>query len=321
MSEQTALTIRQIKQEVAPVRAEANPALVYLASLTATGRRSMTSRLASIAGLLGHAGDAAEVNWAALRFEHVAALRSRLQESGQSPASVNATLCALRGVARAAWHLGQMNAEDYQRIVDVRSVRGHRLPAGRALAQGEIAALFEACARDQTAAGARDAAALALLAGAGLRRSECAALDTSDYTPETNALRVKGKGNRERMAYLTGGTAEALADWLKVRGLDAGALLTPVSKSGRLDLRRMTDQAIYNALRKRAAEAEVKAFSPHDCRRTFVSELLDAGADIAAVQRLAGHANVQTTARYDRRGEAATKRAAALIKLPYRPRF
>jgi len=321
MSETTALIVTTDKQTIAPVQAATNPALVYLASLTATGRRSMTSRLASIAGLLGYAARPAAVNWSALRFEHVAALRSRLQESGQSPASVNATICALRGVARAAWHLGQMSAEDYQRIADVRSVRGSRLPAGRALAQGEIAALFEACARDRTAAGARDAATLALLAGAGLRRSECAALDVSDYTPETGALRVKGKGNKERMVYLTGSTAQALADWLRVRGADAGALLTPVSKSGRLDLRRMTDQAIYNALRKRAAEAEVKAFSPHDMRRTFVSELLDAGADIAAVQRLAGHANVQTTARYDRRGDAATKRAASLVNLPYRPRF
>jgi site-specific recombinase XerD len=80
---------------------------------------------------------------------------------------------------------------------------------------------------------------------------------------------------------------------------------------------RLITQAVYNMLSKRALQARVKKFSPHDLRRSFVSDLVDAGADIAVVARMAGHASVITTARYDRRKEQAKQKAATMLHVPY----
>lgn len=154
---------------------------------------------------------------------------------------------------------------------------------------------------------------------AGLRRAEVVTLGVSDYDPETGAITVRGKGNKERLAYIDDGAADAMRVWLGVRGEEPGPLFTPVSQTGEISIRPMTDQAIYAILQSRAKKAKVKSFSPHDLRRSCVSDLLDAGVDISVVQRFVGHANVTTTARYDRRGEQAKKKAAKSLHVPFIP--
>ena len=111
--------------------------------------------------------------------------------------------------------------------------------------------------------------------------------------------------------------SDALKDWLAARGADAGPLFCNINKGGKIKIHRMTDQAVLHILKKRANEAGVASFSPHDLRRSFISDLLDAGADISMAQQLAGHSNVTTTARYDRRGEATKRKAAELLHVPY----
>jgi site-specific recombinase XerD len=297
-----------------------NPAAVYLSSLAASGRRTQRTALDKVAQLLaGEDATALRCNWGTVRYQHTAAVRTRLVEI-YSPATANKTLSALRRVLKEAWKLGYLNAEDYHRAVSVGNVSGETLLAGRELSQGEISALINCCATDPSPAGRRDAALIAILYSCGLRRAEAVRLDFADYKAETGQLMVNGKRNKQRFVYLVEGALAALNDWLALRGFDPGPLFWPITKSGQLLSRRLSTQAVYNILSKWAGKSRVGRFSPHDMRRTFVSDLLDAGADISTVSKLAGHANVQTTARYDRRPEQAKRKAAYLLHIPYSKR-
>src|SRR6185295_2493219 len=99
--------------------------------------------------------------WAGLRYQHTQAVRAKLAET-RAPAGVNKILAAVRGVLREAWRLGLMDAETYERAADIQSVRGEMLPRGRALKKSELQKLFRECSKDETAAGRRDAALIAV---------------------------------------------------------------------------------------------------------------------------------------------------------------
>jgi site-specific recombinase XerD len=303
----------------APLPADRHPAAVYLARLAPGSRRTMLDALNTIAELLTSGRcNAQTLDWSAVRYQHSQAVRAALAER-YAAANTNKHLAALRGVLREAWRLGLVGAEDYHRAGDIPAVKGSTLPRGRALNVGELRALFAVCSADKTPAGARDAAMLAVLYGAGLRRSEAVALDLGDYDAETGALTIRGgKGNKDRIAFATNGSALALAAYLRHRGDAPGPLFVPVLRGGKiLCVDRLTGQAARFMLLRRAQQAGVAAFSPHDLRRTFVGDLLDAGADISTVQQLAGHSNVQTTARYDRRPERTRRKAAELLHVPF----
>ncbi len=306
-----------------------NPAAIYLASLRPGGRDTMRRSLEVIAEIASNQRETAfNLEWAALRYQHTTAIRAILADR-YKPATANKMLSALRRVLKEAWRLGQLGAEDYYKAIDLPAVRGQTLPKGRAVKNSELETLLELCQADKTPGGARDAAILAVLYSTGLRRAELVKLDLIDYNREEATLVVRGgKGGKDRRCFLGEGAVPALQDWLKTRGNLAGPLFCPITKSGslrkeqnnHLKLKRLTTQAVLFILQKRVTEAggEVASLSPHDLRRTFISDLLEAGNDLSTVQKMAGHANVTTTARYDRRGEEAQRKAARSLNVPYK---
>src|ERR1039458_4441294 len=214
--------------------------------------------------------------------------------------------------------MGLMQHDDLAKAIDLGSVLGESEPSGRALSNEELQKVFDACHRDTSPAGIRDGAIIGLLYGLGLRRSEVVSLDLSHYNSAQGIVSVLGKGNKPRLGYAMEQVRELLDAWLHLRGGWEGPMFSPINKGGGMATSRFTPQGLALVVKKRAAEAAIDTFSCHDLRRTFITDLLTAGADLSVVQKLAGHRNISTTLIYDRRGEEAKVKAARLITMPCR---
>lgn len=302
--------------QVAPSTAApaVDPVATYLSRyVSKNSREAMLASLRVAASLLtGTANtDPRAVPWAQLRYAHVQALRAKLAEK-YAEASTNRHLLAVRGVMRECWQLGLIDRDTFARIEEVPSMKLSGKETGRALSSKELDALLAAC--DDSVAGRRDAAIVALAAGGGLRREEMCSLNLTQWHPDESRLAVLGKGNKWRSVYLSAKYKGVIERWLDSRGRLPGALLTPISKHKTVVLdRHLSKAGLYKLLQLVGARAKVEDFTPHDLRRTFMTRLLDKGVDPLTVSKLAGHAAVQTTMGYDRRAERVKKQAVELL--------
>ena len=301
-----------------PVPLTRHPAEVYLSGLSPGSRPTMRHALDAIANLLTNGEcDALTLDWSKLRYQHTAAVRSALSQRF-APATAKKILCAMRRTLQEAKRLGLMGIEDYTQAVDLPRVDTPPKPLrGRALDLAEIAALMDVCLEDSRFIDVRDVALIVILRGGGLRRSEVVNLEVEDFDPTTGAIEIRrGKRGAYRQVYLPSAAVPLVLEWLDIRGYSPGPLLCPVRKGGKVELRRMTSDAVLKLVRRRSKQASVDKFSPHDFRRTFCSDLLDAGVDISTVQKLMGHSSPVTTAKYDHRGEEAKRQAVERLSIP-----
>jgi integrase len=212
-----------------------------------------------------------------------------------------------------------MGVEDYHRAIDVKRIKGERAPAGRMITAEELKALFATC--PDTAIGRRDVAILAIMYGCGLRRHEVVGLNLESFSGEH--IRFIGKGNKEQVRPLPIWVRSCVRGWLQHRGEKPGALFYAYRRGNHMELDaagnpiRLAEGSLYGMLKERVGKAGIKiSLSPHDFRRTVISNMLAAGDDAHSVQLFIGHANIATTLRYDRRGEEAVEAVAAKIKDP-----
>lgn len=208
--------------------------------------------------------------------------------------SIARTLVAVRGFHKFAAAEGIVGVDVAHAVAPPRPAR--RLP--KSLPVDEVLAILEAAGIDDHPRGLRDRALLELLYSCGARISEATALDVDDIDAQTRAVRLRGKGGKERVVPVGGPAIEALEAYL-VRGRPAlvrtgnpGLFLN--ARGGRLS-RQSAWQVLADAARRAGLD---KAVSPHTLRHSFATHLLDGGADVRVVQELLGHASVTTTQVY-----------------------
>jgi integrase/recombinase XerD len=174
---------------------------------------------------------------------------------------------------------------------------GRSLP--KALTESEVEALLQAPALD-TPTGLRDRAMLELMYGTGLRVSELVALPALAINLRQGALRVMGKGSKERLLPL----GEEAQHWLERYLREARPQLAGKSAEARLFVGSggapLSRQQFWLTVKKLALRAGVASdkVSPHGLRHSFATHLLNHGADLRALQMLLGHSSLSTTQIY-----------------------
>lgn len=238
----------------------------------------------------------------------VRAFLDSLHRRGSSRASVARRVSSLRAFGRWLVREGHLDA-DPAALVGAPKVE-QKLPTH--LDMKEVVGMIES-ADTSTPLGRRDRAILELFYASGLRLSELVGLDLEDVNLSGRVARVAGKGGKERIVPFNNSAAKAIKAYLKDRAGDA-ALQGPRER-GRpatgsrqpatdplfLNYQgtRLSTRGVDRIVRKYAREAATRlGVSPHALRHSFATHLLQAGADLRAIQELLGHSRLSTTQRY-----------------------
>lgn len=268
-------------------------------------RRAYQIDLADFCSFVGLAG---ADEFRAVTRAHVLAWRAQLEQRGLAGATIRRKLAALASLFD---YLLEQNA-----VAGGNPVHGVKRPRiesneGKtpALGDHQAKALLEAPPAE-TLKGLRDRAILAVLLYHGLRREECAQLQTSALQDRRGIkhLQVKGKGGKTRYLPLHPVAAERIHVYLEhdsERELGHGPLFRSIR--GKTTGAGIGADGLYKVVAHwaRVAGIEVDGLGVHGLRATAATNALEHGADIAKVQTWLGHANISTTRLYDRRGDRA----------------
>jgi integrase/recombinase XerC len=243
---------------------------------------------------------------------HIRRWMAQLHSAGREPRGIALVLSCWRSFYR--W-LGNEGLVGCNPVQDVHAPKAAR-PLPKALGVDDavrLAELYDPEADPWTES--RDGAIVEMLYGCGLRVSELTGLDAQASHAalgwvdlDAMEANVLGKGSKRRVVPMGAKAAEALRDWLAVRG-DCAALATAQARDASAAAAlfisakgvRMSSHAVWKLLRERSLKAGLAApVHPHMLRHSFASHVLQSSSDLRAVQELLGHANIATTQIYTR---------------------
>ncbi|MEQ8402462.1 MAG: site-specific tyrosine recombinase XerD [Roseitalea porphyridii] len=236
----------------------------------------------------------------------IRAFLGRQERAGMAPRTAARRLSALRQFYRFLYSEGRRGDDPSAEIDSPR--QGRALP--KILSEQEVGALLAKAQEGTNPEALRLAALLELLYATGLRVSELAGLRLAAAQRDQRLLIVQGKGDKERMVPLTPAARQALLNYVAVRDRflpKAGKGAKTPSKTAspwlfpsRAAAGHITRHRVAQLLKElaRAAGLDATKVSPHVLRHAFASHLLDHGADLRALQKMLGHADISTTQIY-----------------------
>jgi len=230
------------------------------------------------------------------------------RHAGSAPTSTNRRLTVFKRFFRWAVRERIVDADPTLKLDSARQPL--RVP--KTLSEAQVEALL-AAPDVETPLGLRDRAMLELLYASGLRVSELVSLKTVHVSFVECALRVTGKGAKERLVPF----GEEALRWIERYVADARPAILGARTSDALFVTGlggpMTRQMFWKLLRALALRAGIVApLSPHTLRHAFATHLLNHGADLRAVQMLLGHADISTTTIYTHVARERLKQLHAL---------
>ena len=230
--------------------------------------------------------------------------RQELKAKGKSASVINQRMSAIRRLAVEAADNGLVAVEIANGIAKVKGVKSAGVRAGNWLTKDQANQLLHSF--DLTSLkGLRDRAIVAVMLGAGLRRSEVAEL-TFAHIQQREArwviVDLIGKGGRVRSVPIPGWVVVAIDAWAGAAGISGGKVFRGVCRYGHImqkDSESITAQAVFYAVTDATARIfPGRDISPHDLRRTFAKLARKGGAELTQIQLTLGHSSVAVTQRY-----------------------
>lgn len=225
--------------------------------------------------------------------------RTVLQARGLAPSSINQHLSAIRKLAAEASANGYLDSTIATGIASIKGEKQAGVRAGNWLTKDQAQELLRA-PHTETLKGLRDRALLAVMLGAGLRRSEVAAL-TFAHIQQRDArwmiVDLVGKGNRVRSIPIPSWTKQAIDEWAAAAHLSSDFVFRSIHKGGYITGETMTAQAVRDVV-KEYGDALGLGIAAHDLRRTFAKLAHKGGSGLDQIQLSLGHASIKTTERY-----------------------
>jgi len=220
-------------------------------------------------------------------------IRKFLEGLDRKKYSKNSTIrkvIALRNFYRYLAGRGKIAKNPFEYILTPK--KDKKLPG--VLTEAEAEKLIESAA-GETFFSLRDRVIMELLYSSGLRVDELVKLNKENIDYVNEEVKVRGKGNKERVIPVGGQALEYLRKYMKEinKVCDSGILFINKNKT------RLSARSVERMILKYAAAAGItKTVTPHTFRHSFATHLLDRGADLRSVQELLGHSNLSTTQIY-----------------------